>query len=284
MSEEQKKVQKRNVKQDLYPVRQSSLPLAVPTNFEDQQKFFEVIAKGNHTSVKTPGAAILVYETARSLNINWATSFQKMHVIKEKITLGMDIIKSVLSRPSNYIRWERTKNFKELYWYIDSKGNQYWEENLPEDAIIVSYAEFKEHLKGKKEGIVYTINRDSKKGLKPEVYNWITEYKFIRAKKNHKGEWYEVEEISSFSWFDALAAKLPLNQAGQIDPNSAWSKYRKRMLDHRAFKFGAYDIAADLLMGCDEITEVLDVEGINYDFDDEGDVQIIDISNDQEKA
>jgi len=96
------------------------------------------------------------------------------------------------------------------------------------------------------------------------------------TKRNIKGEWITKTIFTSFTWKEALKAGLPLDKAGQINPNSNWSKYTKLMLGIRAFTFGARDIASDLLLGTYETSELYDFNDINYDIDEEGKTTIVD--------
>jgi len=103
-----------------------------------------------------------------------------------------------------------------------------------------------------------------------------TTYIFTRKKFDIDGTYITKSITSSFSWNDALKAMLPYDKAGNINPESGWSKYTKTMLDHRAFTFGAREIASDLLMGVMETTELYDTYDINYDITDDGHVKVLD--------
>ena len=191
-----------------------------------------------------------------------------MYIIEKRLSLDIHLIKGVLSRPENHITWERVKSFEPSYMFINNKDKRKLkEEFLPKDAIRLPLHEFVSY---KGNDFVVTEQLDTTSG-DPIIYNWTTHYVFKRDIPNIHGEIITITEKDSgiFSWLDALHANLPIDAAGKIKTGSAWYKYKKQMIDHRAFKFGAYAIGADLLAGCDEVTEMLDVNNIIYDINDD---------------
>ena len=259
-------------KSDKLMVSKAGLPSLVPIIHSEQLAFFERLAKNSNTSVKNATDAMLIYESARALNINWATAMQRMHIIEGKITLDINLIKAVLSRPSSGVTWKRTKSNEPYYMYINNKDkSKIKQEYLPKGYIEVPLYEFVDRKN--EDAFIVTKQINTETG-DPVIYDWTTSYIFTRKKKDITGEWYEYieDELGTFSWLKAVHAKLPKGE------KSAWLKYTWLMIDHRAFKFGAYAIAADLLAGCDEITEILDINNITYDLKND-EVTILDINN-----
>jgi len=258
----------------------SKLPSLVPLEHEKQIEFFEMISKSANTSIKTAVDAILVYETCRNLGVNWATGIQRMFIIQNKLSLDIHLIKGVLSRPTNNVFWERVKSFEPSYLYITKDKRTIKQDDLPKGYKELSLYEFSNYsgndfVVTKKLAIEDHLFNGIKISVgEPIIYNYTTEYIFYRERRLLDGSIFKIVESDAgkFSWIDAVKAQLPINKSGNFDFNSAWYKYTKQMIDHRAFKFGAYAIGSDLLAGCDEITEVLDYTNQKYDLTEDGEV------------
>ena len=57
-------------------------------------------------------------------------------------------------------------------------------------------------------------------------------------------------------------------QSADLFTKDTYKKYARVMIGHRAFIFGARDIANDILMGCMETTELKIVENAPVDYAD----------------
>lgn len=257
-------------KEDATPVTTSVTTVSdnVPNHFEAQLQYFTEIAKDSNTGINTPAMAIMLYNKAKELGIGWANAVSHMHLIKGKLGIDIHIVKAIMSRPGSGIRVVKLEDYRPLYKYTDKSLTTTWtDDTLPEDAQVVN--KFSDPITAGKFPVIIlpTIIKDSKGaviGDKIEPYDYRTKYKFIRKKRDIDGSYFTEERISSFSWLEAVQAQLPFDKAGNLNPDSNWAKYRKLMIDTRAYTYGARDIASDLLLGAYETTELYDMNKEEY--------------------
>jgi hypothetical protein len=235
---------------------------------DQQLMMFTEIAKDSNTGVNTPAMAMMLFHKAKELGIGWANAIPHMHLIKGKLGIDIHIIKAILSRPSAFITVEKIEDYKPLYKYIAKDFvTTYTSDTLPEMAVVVPAFDIVVP-NNKFPVIVLPTMRQDDKGNKItsiEPYDNRTTYRFTRKKYGMGGEIITEVRTSSFSWQDAITAGLPLDRAGNFNTDSVWFKHRKLMVDHRAYTFGARDIASDLLLGAYEKTELFDMEHVAYD-------------------
>lgn len=234
--------------------------------------------KGGFKSVND-GLAILM--RAQSLDLPFATCIEHIHVVNGKTVIDIHIIKALLSKAQ--VTWECTKDYTCLYQYTD--GNiAYNENNLPDYckkcATAKEAAEVTKESNGDIIGVYqvkyfqdyngnvydeFKLNGNfaiapnriiaaeiAKNGkipifrIPPQPIDYVSEYKFRRAR--YIGNEIVVQEaIGRFSYQEA-------QQAGFFTKDT-YQKYARIMISHRAFTYGARDIASDILMGCQEKLE-----------------------------
>lgn len=233
-----------------------------------QLELFTEIAKDSNTGVTTPAMAMMLYHKAKELGIGWANAISHMHLVQGKLGIDIHIIKAILRRPSAMITVEKLEDFRPLYKFVAKDfTTTYTTDTLPANAVIVN--DFKDKIQEGQIPVIYlptvTVDANGTEVSSIEPYDYRTTYKFTRKKLHPDGKLVTEVVESSFSWQEALVAQLPLDRSGNFNTNSAWYKYRKLMMDHRAFTFGARDIAADLLLGAYETTELYDMHNMDYD-------------------
>lgn len=237
----------------------------IPASYEDRLTFFTNIAKSAVIGIKDPSHGLIVYQRAKELGIGWANAINHMAFINGKLGIDIHIVKAILSKPGSGITWEKIKDYEPVYEYTNGKA-KFRSSELPKEAVVVTTLSDK--VEEGKFGVVLLPTRVvEKNGVKTPVYepiDYVTSYLFKRKKKHIDGTFIDVSSLGTFSWSDAILAQLPFDKKGELSPDSAWQKYRKLMIDHRAFTFGARDIASDLLLGCYELTELLDIEKKSY--------------------
>ena len=240
-------------------------------------------SKGGISNVQD-GLAILM--RAQDLQLPFSTCIEHIHVINGKTGVDIHIIKSLLSRAG--VTWECTKDYAPQYQYTDG-DNIYNETQLPtycvrcrsakeaeaattEDVVGVYPLRFYADLKGNvynqfgiTDKCVIALNKAhalklASEGKFPVVriaarpIDYVTEYKFTRI-VNTNGKTIVQQCISHFSFTEA--------QAADMFSKDTYKKYPRIMVGHRAFVYGARDIASDLLMGVMETTELKSIEGID---------------------
>ena len=203
------------------------------------------------------------------------------------------------------IVWETTKDYVPQYKYTD--GNNVYDETLlpqycvkcrtkaeaeskTDDEIVGVYPlKYYKDLKGRvynefqiNEQCIKCINlpqamKVAQEGKFPVIRtqatptDYVTEYEFTRFKRIY-GKIVETHAVGHFSYTEANTADL--------FTKDTFKKYTRIMIGHRAFMYGARDIASDILMGVmsdDELSEVF----VNSVPDDEDFVNVEEISNDE---
>ena len=253
--------------------------------------FLKKIIATEKGGVKSVNEGLAILMRAQDLRLPFSTCIEHIHVINGKTGLDVHIAKALLSRAG--IVWEITKDYVPQYKYTD--GNSVYDEtHLPDycvkcrnqkeaeskttdDVIGVYPLRYYIDLKGNiydefqiSSKCVKCINtiqatKVAQEGNYPVVrtaakpIDFVTEYKFTRYKKIY-GKVIEVHATGHFSYVEAAQADL--------FTKDTFKKYTRIMIGHRAFFYGAREIAGDILMGCmsdDELSEVVNNTNPNVD-------------------
>ena len=233
--------------------------------------------------IKSIADGLAILARAQDLQLPFTTCIEHIHVINGKTGIDVHIIKSLLSRAG--IVWKCTKDYVPQYQYTD--GNTiYLETQLPQYCVKCRTA--KEAIEATTDDVVGIYPVQWYTDLKGNVYNefqvsdkcvkalnkqhalklanegkfpiiripaqpvdYVTEYEFTRYYMIN-GKERVVTAISHYSFSEA--------QTAELFKKDTYIKYARIMISHRAFIFGARDIANDILMGCMETTELKVVE------------------------
>lgn len=252
------------------------------------ENFITKIMRSEKGGIKSVNDGLAVLMRAQDLNLPFSTCLEHIHVINGKTGVDIHIIKALLLKAG--CTWRCVKDYQPLYEYTDGI-NVYTDNSFPEYAIrCKNQAEADEKAKiDIEKGISdyiyiypvrfykdvngniyrdYQLNNDkfgiavnkaqmvaiSKTGKIPvyrianQPVDYITKYEF---KRNVRGK-----EMTAESWFtynDAVAADM--------FSKDTYKKYPRILISHRAFTYGARDIASDIIMGVMETTELKIVAG-----------------------
>jgi len=262
---------------------------------EKQLAQAEVFLKKYMTSeksgIKSIADGLAILTRAQDMQLPFSTCIEHIHIINGKTGVDIHIVKALLSRAG--VVWECTKDYTPQYQYTD--GNTiYLETQLPqycvkcrtakeaieitkEDTVGVYPVQWFQDLKGNvynefqvSDKCVKAINKThalklANEGQFPIIripaqpIDYVTEYKFTRYKVING-----VERIttctSHFSYSEA--------QAADFFKKDTYTKYARILIGHRAFTYGARDIAADALMGVMESGELKIAMGKDLDLGD----------------
>ena len=241
--------------------------------------------------IKSIADGLAILARAQDLQLPFTTCIEHIHVINGKTGIDVHIIKSLLSRAG--IVWKCTKDYVPQYQYTD--GNTiYLETQLPQycvkcrtakeaieattdDVVGIYPVQWYADLKGNiynefevSDKCVKAINRQhalkiANEGKFPIIripaqpIDYVTEYEFTRYYMIN-GKERIVTTTSHYSNSEA--------QSADLFTKDTYKKYARVMIGHRAFIFGARDIANDILMGCMETTELKIVENAPVDYAD----------------
>lgn len=125
-----------------------------------------------------------------------------------------------------------------------------------------------------KAGVTYKILEDyrpiygTKQGTQEKVLaDYRTTIEFFRLVKRADGNWKEMSIISTYSYNDA-------KNAGLTDKDN-WKNHPKTMTRNRAIAIGGRMIAGDILLGCYETSELLEVNNKPHIVTEDGHVTIL---------
>lgn len=254
--------------------------------------FLDKIMRSDKSGIKSVNDGLAILMRAKDLNMPFSTAVEHTHVINGKTGVDIHVIKALLLRAG--ITWRCINNYSPLYEYTDGI-NVYIDGKLPD--FVKRCKSVKEanekRIADEKNGItnetVYmypvswysdfsgniyksynltnkfeiAVNRqhaDSiiKSGKIPiyrianQPVDYITKYEFTRIINGNT-----ITAIGEFTYSDAQTAKL--------FEKDTYAKYPKILISHRAFTYGARDIASDVIMGCMETTELKIISGKELD-------------------
>lgn len=248
--------------------------------------FLKKIMTSEKSGVKSVADGLSVLMRAQDLNLPFSACLEHIHVINGKTGVDIHIVKSLLLRAG--VTWECTKDYTPQYqytdgntiyletqlpsyvvvcrnpaeaekattndkigvypvqWFVDLNGRTYNEFNISDKCVI---AINKQHaLKIKNEGNFPIIK------IPAQPIDFVTEYVFTRKIRTIAGIT-EMKAKSHFSYTEA--------QTAEFFEKDTYKKYARILIGHRAFTLGARDIAADVLAGVMETTELKIVENID---------------------
>lgn len=258
--------------------------------------FIKRVMRSDKCGIKSVEDGLAIAMRAKDLRLPFSTCIEHIHVVQGKTGVDVHIIKALLAKGS--VSWEKIDDYRALYEYTDG-FNVYDEDKLPQDCIKcltskeaqTKNTEDKEHehiyvypvkyykdyngnvykeyqLNGKFE--IATNPAEAKQIAstgKVPVYripaipsDYITRYRFYR-KINGR----DIIAEGEFTYKDAIVA-------GCFEKDT-YKKYPKIMISHRAFVYGAREIANDLIMGCLSTEELKTMQEIDLSNED-----IIDIT------
>ena len=258
--------------------------------------FLKKILTSDKSGLKSVQDGLAIMMRAKDLNLPFSTCIEHIHVINGKTGVDVHIVKALLLRAG--IVWNCTKDYVPQYQYTD--GNTiYLETQLPQycvkcrtpkeaieattdDVVGIYPVQWYTDLKGNvynefevSDKCVKAINRQhalkiSSEGKFPIIripaqpVDFVTEYEFTRYYMIN-GKERIVTATSHYSFSEA--------QTAELFKKDTYIKYARIMIGHRAFIFGARDIANDILMGCMETTELKVVENAPI-----SDIDFVDVS------
>lgn len=254
--------------------------------------FLKKILTSDKSGLKSVQDGLAIMMRAKDLNLPFSTCIEHVHVINGKTGVDVHIVKALLLRAG--IVWNCTKDYVPQYQYTD--GNTiYLETQLPDyvvkcrnakeaeektndDVVGVYPLKYYADLKGNKydefqinDKCVRCINKIqamkvASEGKFPVIriaaqpIDFVTEYELHRF-KSINGKVVEMTSKGHFSYSEAVAADL--------FTKDTYKKYPRILIGHRAFMYGARDIASDYLMGVMSDDEIMEVIGnTNLDSDD----------------
>ena len=237
--------------------------------------------------IKTVADGIALITRAKDLNIPFTSAIEHVHVINGKTGVDVHVLKALLLRAG--VTYRKVKDYAPLYEYTDGY-NVYKETQLPiycvicrneQDAEKVSSApddkigvyplRYYVDLKGAyynqfqiSDKCKICINSVQAKAVAAkgefpiirvpaQPYDYITEYEFTRRQMIY-GEVVVTHAVGKFTYTEAVSA-------GMFDKDT-YKKYPKVMISHRAFTYGAREIADDVCLGLMETTELKQINNI----------------------
>lgn len=264
----------------------NSLDVFNPDDRAQLELYLRSVMSSEKCGIKTIQDGLAVYSRAKELGLPFTSCIEHLGVINGKTTLDVHLIKALLLKAA--VTWECKKDYMALYEYTD--GNSvYVDGKIPEYCKKVSNKLEAEKFNKENEELIaiypvryyqdysgniypeYRLNSKNaivnnqsvakeaiNKGLIPVFrianvpVDYETEYEFTRIIDNRV-----MKSKGSFKYTDAVTAGLT--------SKDTYVKYMRILIGHRAFTYGARDIAADVVLGCMETTEAKIVNNISID-------------------
>lgn len=254
--------------------------------------FLDKIMRSDKGGIKSVNDGLAILMRAKDLNMPFSTAIEHIHVINGKTGVDIHVIKALLLRAG--VTWRCINNYSPLYEYTDGI-NVYIDGKFPDfvercksvkeanekriadekngitnETVYIYpvswYSDFSGNiyksynLTNKFEVAVNRQHADSiiKSGKIPiyrianQPVDYITKYEFTRIINGNT-----ITAIGEFTYSEAQTAKL--------FEKDTYAKYPKILISHRAFTYGARDIASDVIMGCMETTELKIISGKELD-------------------
>lgn len=249
------------------------------------------IMRSDKSGIKSVNDGIAILLRAQDLGLPFSTSIEHIHVINGKTGVDVHIIKALLLKAG--ITWEVVKDYVPLYEYTDG-FNVFIENKLPEYAVRCNtQKDAEDKAKEAKDDRIYVYPVKSYKDLNGNIYkdyqlssskfgvatnkqqmveinktgkipvyripnvpiDYIAEYLLHR---NINGK--DITAIGRFTYSEAI-------EAGFFEKDT-YKKYPKVLIKHRAFTYGAREIASDIMMGVMEATELKIINGSELSSDE----------------
>lgn len=264
----------------------STINLLDPTEVAKAEVFLQRMMKSSKGGISSVQDGLAVIARAQDLSLPFTTCLEHIHVINGKTGVDIHIIKALLSRAG--ITWTCDEDYIPLYEYTDGI-NVYNDRELPdyckrckseEEATKVSedntdnigvypvafFKDFNGNVYRKyqlNDKFAIAINVADAKAKAQQgkfpIYripaipiDYVTSYTFTRYKRIN-GKDVVVTAKSKFSYSEAATAGL--------FEKDTYKKYCRTLIGHRAFTYGARDIASDILFGVMETTELKILSG-----------------------
>jgi hypothetical protein len=190
----------------------------------------DVLVGSSLVPLKKREDVVMALMTGKDLGLPFMASITQIYPISGRPTLGVHIQRAILL--SNGVIAQKTEDAVSIYEFAELDA----------------------------EGKAKTIQKNTTEGLKPfpiivgrgiaseqppntgkRKIDSRTTYVFTREIKMKSGNYKELQVTSSFTYGEAVEAKLT--------EKPVWQQYWRRMLDARAYTNGAREIADDLLLG-----------------------------------
>lgn len=254
-----------------------NINLLNPAEIERAKAFLTDLMRSEKGGIKSVNDGLAMIMRAQDLNIPFSTALEHVHVINGKTGIDIHVIKALLLRAG--VTWDMIDDYTPLYEYTDSI-NVYVDGSFPEYVIkCKSSEEAKEKAKNDVDNVYvypvrfykdfngniyrdYQLNANyavvSNKQQATQVMaekkipifrvpnipvDYITRYKFERVINNKL-----MTAIGKFSYSEAIKAEL--------FEKDTYKKYPRIFIGHRAFTYGAREIASDVVLGSYETNEL----------------------------
>lgn len=217
-------------------------------NLDELRKFGEEIIKSGLVPQKNGGEAIATILYGQELGLDAMVSLNNIVSINGRCTLGIHLISALLQKAGVVV--ELVKDYEPCAAFVLKGEDGNPKLSNPADSKSVTLLRvdyFDAELKD------YECRSKS-------VVDYKTTVKMTRNLKQPDGKYEKSTITRSFSRNDAIIAGL----IDENKPLSAWNKYSKVQCYNRAVAICGRAIAADILLGTYETSEVADVAGISY--------------------
>lgn len=261
-------------------------------NREAAMLIFKDLFTSGKMNVKSPTDVMAMYIKSQELGIPFMTASDHMHMVNGKAGVDIHILRAKILM-AGCISWTLEQDYTPLYEYKDNTGalvgTHYQDKELLE-IYEVPKGTTPEEL-GADAKRIFAINKVPVfKSPSYVCYDNANEYrvlnrgtviKFERDITFPNGDVKKVIEYGRFTTEDLITAGLHQKKDGSVIWDSPHIKYPQVMQEHRAWTFGGRKIGADIILGLYETKEVYDMNNIEYNTDDQGEVTVVESNSPQ---
>lgn len=239
-------------------------------SFNAQLQLADSIAKSRLTPFRKKEEVLAVLTYAKELGVGPMTAANNMHVINDKVGLGIHLITAILT--AGGVQIEVLEDCVPVYGYQDARTKAiYTLEMLDElrkfnSVKLVSYGGTDENKLKQKEKYLLDYPNDILVVMIPTPIDWRTSVKFTREIRTMS------DEIKTRTHIETL---LYYSVPKIIRDKDNWLNYMKVMMRNRPTATGGRFFASDLLKGVFDLTELLEGENVNFKTDEDGTVSVI---------
>ncbi len=207
---------------------------------DEALSFCKIVADGKLSPLKKAEDVLNAMLFGKELGLGVMTSVNNIYPIEGKATAGVHVINALLLKAG--VIYKILEDYTPLYEYKDKSNIVYNTDTLPASFTLGT-------VEGVKAGKADVIRY-------PDPYDYRTTIEFSRRVKQLDGSYEKMTIKTSFSIKDASTAGL-LNKTN-------WKNHPKAMLLARCIAKGGRQIAADVLLGLYETSELAEVHNIEY--------------------
>lgn len=251
---------------ELVLTRKAESNLLQFTDIKQALTVLDPIVKSEFCPLKKKEDALAAVLLGEELGVGKMTALSNIYSVNGKLSIGFHVANALMLK--NGITYEIIEDCVPVYSYIDIESKDKYDEDMLKNISDVT---------GKEIQVVFYHGSDDEKKKQKEDY--LKKYKGKICVLRYKSDLRSTVEFKrKIKQIDNSITEMIIKVSycySEVPErlkkdDGAWKSHTAQMLTNRAILIGGRRIAGDVLNGMYEHSEALDVEGIKYDYSDEG--------------